>query len=106
MGQNQFNHSHVIACIHVVAKIHWTVYLGFFFFLGWLYDGTGSYDISFHVAGAVVAFSGAILYIIPVVQKLLGRPQHAVTSTQLVLDQPEPTEDMAKEVEMSDMKKS
>ncbi|XP_048745466.2 monocarboxylate transporter 9-like [Ostrea edulis] len=40
---------------------------------GWLYDGTGSYDISFHVAGTMVAISGAMLYAIPFVQKCLGR---------------------------------
>lgn len=41
--------------------------------LGWLYDGTGSYNIPFHVAGTMVAISGAMLYAIPFVQKCLGR---------------------------------
>lgn len=40
---------------------------------GWLYDGTGSYDISFYVAGTMVAISGAMLYFLPLVQKCLGR---------------------------------
>uniref|UniRef100_A0A8W8IN66 Monocarboxylate transporter 13 n=1 Tax=Magallana gigas TaxID=29159 RepID=A0A8W8IN66_MAGGI len=39
---------------------------------GWLYDGTGSYDISFYVAGTMVAISGAMLYFLPLVQKCLG----------------------------------
>ncbi|KAL5004781.1 hypothetical protein ScPMuIL_018237 [Solemya velum] len=36
---------------------------------GWLYDATGNYNISFHLAGAVVALSGIILYFIPCVQR-------------------------------------
>ncbi|KAK3095274.1 hypothetical protein FSP39_012542 [Pinctada imbricata] len=43
---------------------------------GWLYDGTGSYNISFHVAGTVVAVSGAMLYVIPWVQRCVGKPNH------------------------------
>ncbi|XP_041373564.1 uncharacterized protein LOC121386626 [Gigantopelta aegis] len=35
---------------------------------GWMYDWTGSYDISFHVMGAMVALSGIMLYFIPLVE--------------------------------------
>ncbi|XP_062588832.1 monocarboxylate transporter 12-like [Saccostrea cucullata] len=47
---------------------------------GWLYDETKSYDVSFYVAGTVVAVSGAMLYSIPFVQKCLGHrpPQDLV----------------------------
>lgn len=38
---------------------------------GWLYDGTGSYDVSFIVAGVVVAISGLMLYFIPLVRRCL-----------------------------------
>lgn len=38
---------------------------------GWLYDGTGSYDVSFIVAGVVVAVSGVMLFFIPLVKKCL-----------------------------------
>lgn len=40
---------------------------------GWLYDGTGSYDVSFQLCGTMVAISGFMLYFIPLVQKCLGR---------------------------------
>ncbi|OWF56683.1 monocarboxylate transporter 7-like [Mizuhopecten yessoensis] len=40
---------------------------------GWLYDATGSYDISFQLCGTVVAVSGFMLYSIPLIQKCLGR---------------------------------
>lgn len=40
---------------------------------GWLYDGTGSYDVSFIVAGVIVALSGVMLYFIPLVRKCLHR---------------------------------
>ncbi|RZF37834.1 hypothetical protein LSTR_LSTR016975, partial [Laodelphax striatellus] len=38
---------------------------------GWLYDAMGSYDPGFYVAGATIAFSGIMLYIIPSVQRYL-----------------------------------
>ncbi|XP_046542426.1 monocarboxylate transporter 12-like [Haliotis rubra] len=36
---------------------------------GWMYDWTGSYDISFHVNGAMIAISGLMLFFIPCVQR-------------------------------------
>lgn len=36
---------------------------------GWMCDWTGSYDISFHVMGALIAVSGAMLYLLPFVQR-------------------------------------
>lgn len=40
---------------------------------GWLCDGTGSYDLSFIVEGVTIAVSGAILYLIPCLQRHLDR---------------------------------
>ncbi|XP_033759355.1 LOW QUALITY PROTEIN: monocarboxylate transporter 7-like [Pecten maximus] len=40
---------------------------------GWLYDATGSYDVSFQLCGSIVALSGFMLYFIPLVQKCIGR---------------------------------
>ncbi|XP_045199403.2 monocarboxylate transporter 12-like [Mercenaria mercenaria] len=40
---------------------------------GWLYDGTGSYDVSFIVAGVIVAVSGVMLYFIPLVRRCLDK---------------------------------
>lgn len=56
---------------------------------GWLYDETGSYDISFYVAGTTVALSGAMLYFIPLLQKCLGRE-----SPRDEFDVPEPEQEM------------
>jgi len=47
-------------------------------FIGWLYDGTGSYDISFIVAGVVVAFSGIMLFFIPLVRRCLNLTERNV----------------------------
>ena len=41
------------------------------FISGWLYDGTGSYDVSFIVAGVIVAVSGVMLYFIPLVRRCI-----------------------------------
>ncbi|XP_064638129.1 monocarboxylate transporter 12-B-like [Lineus longissimus] len=41
--------------------------------LGWVFDGTGSYEISFIIAGVMIAVSGAMLYTVPCVQKLMDR---------------------------------
>ena len=76
------------------------------YFIGWLYDGTGSYNISFYVAGAVVAFSGAVLYVIPLIQKLTGRQKpDYFRNTELIMEFPDSNPNEVKEVEMSDMKK-
>lgn len=40
-------------------------------FTGWLYDGTGSYDVSFIVAGVIVALSGIMLFFIPLVRRCI-----------------------------------
>jgi hypothetical protein len=40
---------------------------------GWLYDGTGSYDVSFIVAGVIVAVSGIMLYFIPLVRRCIDK---------------------------------
>ncbi|KAL3848224.1 hypothetical protein ACJMK2_019097 [Sinanodonta woodiana] len=40
---------------------------------GWLYDATGSYDMSFLAAGIVVALSGIMLYFIPLVRKCIHK---------------------------------
>ncbi|ESO98864.1 hypothetical protein LOTGIDRAFT_213657 [Lottia gigantea] len=48
---------------------------------GWMYDWTGSYDISFNVNGAMIAFSGAMLYFIPLLIRQQGRHQ-AVSTVQ------------------------
>ena len=52
--------------------------------LGWLYDGTGSYNVSFYVSGTVVAISGSMLYVIPFLQRLLGR----TSETDITIDIP------------------
>lgn len=39
----------------------------FLLFLGWLYDITGTYDLSFYLAGLFIAISGAILLIVPLI---------------------------------------
>ncbi len=38
-----------------------------------MYDWTGSYDISFHVNGAVIALSGLMLFFIPCVVRYQDR---------------------------------
>ncbi|KAK7484226.1 hypothetical protein BaRGS_00024475, partial [Batillaria attramentaria] len=40
---------------------------------GWMCDWTGSYDISFNVMGALIAVSGAMLYLLPFVQRRYER---------------------------------
>lgn len=47
---------------------------------GWLYDGTGSYDVSFIVAGVVVAISGVMLYFIPLVRTCLRKQEYEQAS--------------------------
>lgn len=57
---------------------------------GWLYDGTGSYDVSFIVAGVIVAVSGIMLFFIPLVRRCIpdddddesegDNEQHALTA--------------------------
>ena len=71
-----------------------------FFFTGWFYDGTGSYNISFHVAGTVVAFSGAILYIIPFIERCTNRKPYS-RNTELIMEDPNKEKDQKKELEMS-----
>lgn len=34
-------------------------------FAGWLYDITGTYDLSFYLAGLFIALSGALLLVMP-----------------------------------------
>lgn len=41
----------------------------FSFTLGWIIDSSGSYDLSFYLAGAVISISGLILLIVPCVRK-------------------------------------
>ena len=36
---------------------------------GWLFDWTGSYNISFIVMGILIALSGSMLYFLPCVQR-------------------------------------
>lgn len=38
-----------------------------FFFSGWLYDITGTYDLSFYLAGLFIALSGALLLVMPLI---------------------------------------
>ncbi|RUS91098.1 hypothetical protein EGW08_001123, partial [Elysia chlorotica] len=45
---------------------------------GWLYDWTGSYDISFIVMGALIAFSGLMLFFLPPIQRWHQRRSTAV----------------------------
>ena len=35
------------------------------FFLGWLYDSIGSYDVGFYFAGTMITISGVMLFGIP-----------------------------------------
>lgn len=72
---------------------------------GWLYDATGSYDISFYVAGTVVAFSGAVLYIIPVIQKCTGRKSYS-RNTEFIVNNSDTLDNEMKEVEMSELKQT
>lgn len=37
------------------------------FLSGWLYDITGSYDLSFYLAGFFIALSGALLLVMPLI---------------------------------------
>lgn len=46
-----------------------------FYIPGWLYDGTGSYDVSFIVAGVIVAISGVMLYFIPLVRRFIAKEE-------------------------------
>ncbi|KAG8224912.1 hypothetical protein J437_LFUL006271 [Ladona fulva] len=39
---------------------------------GWLYDITGTYDISFYLAGLFIAMSGGILVIMPMFERIRG----------------------------------
>ncbi|XP_046402307.1 uncharacterized protein LOC124168217 [Ischnura elegans] len=39
---------------------------------GWLYDISGSYDISFYLAGFFIAVSGLLLVILPVIERVRG----------------------------------
>lgn len=72
-----------------------------FYVIGWLYDGTGSYNISFHVAGTVVAISGSMLYFIPLIQRCLGRSKVIL---QKEIDIEKPTSDNGtKDTEMQSM---
>lgn len=34
-------------------------------FIGWLYDITGKYDLSFYLAGFFIAMSGLLLFVLP-----------------------------------------
>lgn len=36
-------------------------------FSGWLYDITGTYDLSFYLAGLFIALSGALLLVMPLI---------------------------------------
>lgn len=38
-------------------------------FLGWLYDITGTYNLSFYLAGLFIAMSGALLVILPATKR-------------------------------------
>ncbi|KAL4220520.1 Mct1p [Mactra antiquata] len=49
---------------------------------GWLYDGTGSYDVSFIVAGVIVAISGLMLYFIPLVKRFINKDKGNSTSEE------------------------
>lgn len=40
---------------------------------GWIYDGTGSYDISFIAEGTMIALSGMMLWWIPCLQRRVNR---------------------------------
>lgn len=42
-------------CIHI------------FVLSGWLYDITGTYDLSFYLAGFFISFSGMILLVMPLI---------------------------------------
>ncbi|XP_013393838.1 monocarboxylate transporter 12 [Lingula anatina] len=37
--------------------------------VGWVFDGTNSYDIAFYITGSMVALSGMMLFVIPQVQR-------------------------------------
>lgn len=40
-----------------------------FFFTGWLYDITGTYDLSFYLAGFFIALSGLLLVVLPTLKR-------------------------------------
>ncbi|XP_050398485.1 monocarboxylate transporter 12 [Patella vulgata] len=65
---------------------------------GWMYDWTGSYDVSFQVNGAMVAFSGAMLYFIPMVIRYKEKKLGISTVTEVdlgdTLCSPEPELDV------------
>ena len=43
------------------------------YFLGWIYDGFGSYDGGFYLAGGMIAISGLILCFIPLIRYFRDR---------------------------------
>lgn len=49
------------------------------FFVGWIIDCSGSYDLAFYLAGAVISVSGLVLLIVPCVRKCrhLARKQNS-----------------------------
>jgi MFS-type transporter involved in bile tolerance (Atg22 family) len=52
-----------------------------FFHLGWLYDVTGSYNMSFYGIGTVLVVGGVLLSFIPVVQNLSRKEPSLSSST-------------------------
>ncbi|XP_050042907.1 monocarboxylate transporter 14 [Dermacentor andersoni] len=48
---------------------------------GWLYDYTGSYDPGFFLSGAMIAFGGVMLFLIPCTQRCEGQEEKPVAGT-------------------------
>ena len=40
------------------------------YFIGWIYDATGSYDTAFCIAGTITAGSGLMLFFVPCLKYL------------------------------------
>lgn len=52
-------------------------------FSGWLYDITGTYNLSFYLAGLFIALSGALLLVMPLIglyRKLCRNESRGVTT--------------------------
>lgn len=45
------------------------LYYAYSFTVGWLIDSSGSYDLTFYLAGAVISISGLVLLIAPCARK-------------------------------------
>lgn len=52
---------------------------------GWMYDITGSYDLPFYLSGVFIALSGALLVVLPLVEKIQDMRKASLEKSKLKL---------------------